>query len=245
MNLNKYKVIILLVILLAVSEKNVANNYSHYGVYKNCIGDESGLKFTNEIKSKANYNENGYNLNMITYKTSDNKYSCAIVDEKRHVVINELPTMTPFCEGEWDQDKAIWIDMHNPHHSELIDARAPSEVLRDILEGNETENNIDEVLGDFKCRYTPYSLKDVEEINNTAFYFFKLKKYQVAINILKQVVELDPNRAVAYYNLGDAYLAINQKDFAIKNYNKYIKLMKIKKIERKIPKRVLEIVGGN
>lgn len=213
---------LLFVFLLFSSEKVIAKTDFDYSNYKNCIGVDSDLKDSKkvEIKSKVGYLKKEYNLQMITYTVDLNVYACAIVDENRHVVINELPTMTPFCEGDWDQDKAIWIDMHNPHHSELIDARAPSEVLRDILEGKETENNIDEVLGDFKCRYIPYRLKDVEEINNTAFYFFKLKKYQVAINILKQVVELDPNRAVAYYNLGDAYLAINQKDLAIKNYEK-------------------------
>ncbi|MGB5919380.1 tetratricopeptide repeat protein [Arcobacter sp.] len=81
--------------------------------------------------------------------------------------------------------------------------------------------------------------------NNLAYYLEQTGAYKESIYLLKKILEKYPNRIVAYINLGDAYLGNKQKDKAIKAYKKYIELMKKTGKEKKIPKRVLELVNDS
>jgi tetratricopeptide (TPR) repeat protein len=92
--------------------------------------------------------------------------------------------------------------------------------------------------------------KYVHILNNYGFFLSETKeRYKEAIPILKKVIELAPNRAVAYLNLGDCYLKEyknTKNEMDKKNiqdmYKKYIALRRIKNPIPKIPTRVVEYV---
>lgn len=60
--------------------------------------------------------------------------------------------------------------------------------------------------------------------NNAGFVYFKLGDYQKAVECLERSIVLAPRRAVAYANLGDAYLELKRNGEARNNYQKYLSL---------------------
>lgn len=78
----------------------------------------------------------------------------------------------------------------------------------------------------------------ISEFNDVAYYFEQGESYRGAISILNEVISVDPNRTVAYINLGDAHWGLQQFEQAKMDYSKYVSLMKEKGIESKIPERV-------
>jgi len=68
--------------------------------------------------------------------------------------------------------------------------------------------------GTASCLYT----------NNLGFAYYKMGKYEDAVNYLKEAVECDSGRAVAYLNLGDAYAKLNRNVEARQAYAKYLEL---------------------
>lgn len=92
--------------------------------------------------------------------------------------------------------------------------------------------------------------KYVHLLNDYGFFLSETEnRYEEALPILKKVIELSPNRAVAYLNLGDVYLKdyqSTQSKMDKKNiqdmYKKYIALRRIKNPIPKIPTRVAEYV---
>ncbi|WP_324172518.1 tetratricopeptide repeat protein [Sulfurimonas sp.] len=82
--------------------------------------------------------------------------------------------------------------------------------------------------------------KDINMTNDIAFFLEQTKNYDEAIYLLEKILEKYPNRTVAYINLGDAYWGLANKEKAKQAYSTYIKQMKEKGKERKIPKVVLE-----
>jgi len=89
----------------------------------------------------------------------------------------------------------------------------------------------------------PLSKKTLTVYNNIAYYLEKAKAYDEAIFLLEKILEKYPNRTVAYYNLGDAYWGLEKKEKAKEAYQVYVKQMKEKGKEKKIPKKVLERVN--
>jgi len=85
----------------------------------------------------------------------------------------------------------------------------------------------------------PISKKTVTLYNNIAFYLSKHEFNDEAIYILEKIVELFPNRVVAYLNLGDAYFAEENEAYK-KMYERYIKLMKERGKESRIPERIYD-----
>ena len=91
--------------------------------------------------------------------------------------------------------------------------------------------------------YEEYLCKgNIAQYNNIAYYLQKNGQNKEAILVLEEITALFPNRVVAYLNLGDAYWGDTQSFEALKNYRKYIELMKEKHKEKKIPKYVLKRV---
>ena len=90
----------------------------------------------------------------------------------------------------------------------------------------------------------PLVLKTLTQYNNIAYYLQKAGANKEAIYLLEKILEKFPKRMVAYYNLGDAYWALGEKKKAKKAYLTYIKMMKVKGKEKRIPKvvrdRILE-----
>ena len=82
------------------------------------------------------------------------------------------------------------------------------------------------------------SAKNVSKYNDLAFY---LSNDDISLYILNEVIKKYPNRVVAYINIADSYFNLENYDEAVKNYKKYILLMKSQKKDlKKIPKYVFE-----
>ena len=88
----------------------------------------------------------------------------------------------------------------------------------------------------------PLTFKTLTSYNNIAYYLQKAGANNEAVLLLKKIVAKFPNRTVAYYNLGDAYWALEDKEKACKAYIIYIEQMCDKGLQKKIPKKVLERV---
>ena len=82
--------------------------------------------------------------------------------------------------------------------------------------------------------------KRVVKLNNIAYYLQKNGQNREAVIMLELIVRKFPTRTVAYYNLGDAYWALGQKKEAKKMYEVYLKQMKARGKEKRVPKVVLE-----
>jgi tetratricopeptide (TPR) repeat protein len=77
-------------------------------------------------------------------------------------------------------------------------------------------------------------------LNNYAFFLAEAGEHQKAEGILLKVIDLAPNRAVAYINLGDVCWELGKIREARDYYRKYLKLLG--KNTKKVPKRVYERV---
>ena len=95
----------------------------------------------------------------------------------------------------------------------------------------------EEYLDKYLCLNTD---KGTTISNNIAFFLEKTHNYKEAIYLLEKILQKYPNRTVAYYNIGDAYWAIGEKEKAKKAYRTYIEQMKAKGKEEKIPRVVME-----
>ena len=54
--------------------------------------------------------------------------------------------------------------------------------------------------------------------------YYKMEQYGEAAKWFEQTIGLDPNRAIAYANLGDTYLHLDRKSEAKKAFLKYLEL---------------------
>ena len=88
----------------------------------------------------------------------------------------------------------------------------------------------------------PINKNNINKYNDLAYYTGLSKDGKISsIFLLKNIIEYDSNRTVAYLNLGDAQWGFEQNENAKKSYQKYISLMKSQgKDLNKIPKRVYE-----
>ena len=83
----------------------------------------------------------------------------------------------------------------------------------------------------------------VQKSNDLLFFYLKHNIFSFLIgNSLLGILEVYPQRTVAYYNLADAYWALGEKEKARKSYTTYIEQMCAKGLQKKIPKEVLKRV---
>jgi Tetratricopeptide repeat len=66
--------------------------------------------------------------------------------------------------------------------------------------------------------------KNAEYANNVGFALYKAQQYQMSVDWLKIAIGIDPKRAVAYLNLGDALVKLNRNAEARQAYTQYIEL---------------------
>jgi len=102
---------------------------------------------------------------------------------------------------------------------------------------NVTLSSIKELL-----YYNEMSPKNLTTYNNIAYYLQKAGANKEAIYLLEKIIKKFPNRTVAYYNIGDAYWELGEKEKARKAYSTYIEQMCHKGLQKKIPKKVLQRV---
>ena len=77
-------------------------------------------------------------------------------------------------------------------------------------------------------------------LNDYAFFLSKTKdRYKEAIPVLEKVIDIRPNRAVAYLNLGDLYYKLDNDKLVYYNYYKYKSLLKK---DAKIPEKVTKVL---
>ena len=86
------------------------------------------------------------------------------------------------------------------------------------------------------------SKSNLSSCNNIAYYFQKAGANHEAIYLLEKILKKDPNRTVAYYNIGDAYWEVGDRKKAKQAYITYIKQMKAKGKEKRIPRTLLKRV---
>ncbi|SJN59074.1 hypothetical protein VR7878_03208 [Vibrio ruber DSM 16370] len=85
--------------------------------------------------------------------------------------------------------------------------------------------------------------KNVTQYNDLAYFLEKRGAYKESIFVLRHIVKDFPSRTVAYINLGDALWGKKDRDKAKDAYQTYIKLMKERGNESKIPKQVFKRVS--
>lgn len=115
-----------------------------------------------------------------------------------------------------------------------------SEVLNDgFVDAKENKKPnaeaFDNLIGNLRCGDI---LKNIKAVNDIGFYL-QQKKYSLnSERILNKVLECEPNRTVAYLNLGDSLYGQGKYIKARNAYEKYKKLMIEKGLSNKIPKRI-------
>jgi len=63
-----------------------------------------------------------------------------------------------------------------------------------------------------------------ETINSAGYFLLRQKKYDDAIAVFNRCIELHPNSANAFNNLGETYAETGQTELAIKNYQRALEL---------------------
>jgi tetratricopeptide (TPR) repeat protein len=94
----------------------------------------------------------------------------------------------------------------------------------------------------YQSFYVEGEFKKVRQLNDIAYYLQKLGHNLEAVMLLEVLLKEFPKRAVAYYNLADAYWELGRKKEAKKMYEVYVKQMKVKGKEKRVPEVVLERV---
>lgn len=129
-------------------------------------------------------------------------------------------------------------------------------ILSKIIANYSKEKNLEKTIKGLEksniktmLKYKPKYFTDTQYIqilNDYGYFLSETDRYKEAIPILERVILLEPNRVVAYLNLGDCYLKDYQKskkqfdkDKVIVNYKKYVTLLKK---DAKIPDRVKTIL---
>lgn len=102
---------------------------------------------------------------------------------------------------------------------------------------NEFEKNIENSVNNLSSEI----INSGEILNNKGYFLYKYKYYNASLIYLIAVIQKYPSRVVAYLNIADNYWELHEKEKAIENYKKYIKLMEDQKKDlKRIPKYVYE-----
>lgn len=181
------------------------------------------IDVSENYKEILNYSNNSISLNL-SYSSKE-RYPYY----NKEKIINRL-VETGFCK----KDEIIEGKIVNLESVKVLSL----EELMNKIKDNDIKIDTYYIVNSF-VKY-PLTNKTVQKYNDIAYYLQQANANDEAIFILEKIIEKYPNRTVAYLNLADAYLGINDKEKAKENYKKYIELMKQDNKEEKIPKRVLE-----
>jgi tetratricopeptide (TPR) repeat protein len=83
---------------------------------------------------------------------------------------------------------------------------------------------------------------NAEYTNNTGFAYYQMGKYDESVLWLEKTISIDPGRAVAYLNLGDAYAKLKHISQARQAYTKYLELAPDSKSVPKVKKKARRFV---
>lgn len=106
---------------------------------------------------------------------------------------------------------------------------------------------IDIINGDYVYRLKaikscyPISNGNIAIYNDIAFYLLETGQLQFSLELINEILKINPSRVVAWLNLADTYWQLDEKNKAKKSYQKYIELMKSQNKDlSKIPQRVYD-----
>ena len=113
--------------------------------------------------------------------------------------------------------------------------------ISEVEEGAKNGKNYPEfLLANLLYKNYSQGAKTLTQLNDIAYYLQKNGHNKEAVLLLESLLDTYPKRTVAYYNLGDAYWDLGQKNKAKKMYEIYVKQME----SRGKGKRVPEVVKG-
>ncbi len=79
---------------------------------------------------------------------------------------------------------------------------------------------------------------NAEYTNNAGFAYYQMGKYGESVLWLEKTISIDPKRAVAYLNLGDAYAKLRRNAKARQAYTKYLELAPDSKSAPQVKKKL-------
>ncbi|WP_332604263.1 tetratricopeptide repeat protein [Acinetobacter sp. ESBL14] len=219
--------------------------YADLGIqhYKNCTG--SSLKAlqadsTLFFLTIDAYKNNQYNYAAILDASETEMTQCLIVDQNRNVILDTIPSMiSNSCSGQWDKQSRtpVWMaDIGGGKDGVNYFPYLASEQLKQVNKSD--VSGIKQIIKSIDCQLSTYKKQDAAELNDAAFFLYQLGYYDTSLRLLNYVIKLDPNRAVAYLNRADAYLALKNIDQARKNYRMYADQMKKLGLSNKVPLRI-------
>jgi hypothetical protein len=154
-------------------------------------------------------------------------YACPIMGGDFHFV-HEGAQLPERIEVEWhDQPKDVYAFGSNNVFEKQPPAESPS--VEDPAALNEQgvefmkEKNYEAAVAKF-AEAAYLNPKSGEYSNNAGFALYQMKKYEASVDWFKKAVGIDPKRAVAYLNLGDAYVKLGHNAEARQAYTKYLEL---------------------
>ena len=211
--------------------------------YKNCsplnLSDANFSLSSKDVFPEYSYITKNYNFLTLPISDQDQRY-CLIINNKNKVIVDAIPTMlSGMCAGKWDKQKdlPIWeADVGGGRGTVVYMNYSTSQNLKKLKKSEKLE--IDEIIKSINCQLPVYSKNDVQELNDSAFYLYKLGYYNESLSILNHVVKLDPSRAVAYLNIADIYVAQKNELLARKNYAIYYAEMKKLGLLSEVPNRI-------
>ena len=158
-------------------------------------------------------------------------------------IYEKLPMNGPNDVGyskEYRYDSFLWsIDKKSFKVGNIKSLHKLDRLLSDLYKSKKYDK-IKIVAQDIPNVNIKLSKKTLPTYNNIAYYLQKAGANKEAIYLLEKILQKYPNRTVAYYNIADAYWAIGEKEKAKEAYRTYIKQMKAKGKEKRIPKTVLK-----
>lgn len=220
---------------------------SHAGLnvsnYKNCTGIP--LKALN-IKNDSNfsildsYKKYGYDYSTILDSSNKNSVECLIVNNNRKIILDVVPSMvSDSCNGQWKQNSKspIWMsDIGGGKDGVNYFNYLSSDRLRKLDHKDTVDLN--QIIENINCQMNTYTKFDAKELNDSAYFLYKFDRLSDSLKILNKVIELDPNRTVAYLNLADVHLGLKNEVQARKNYLIYSSKMEKLGLSNKIPNRI-------
>ena len=183
-----------------------------------------------------------YGLDLKEYFQYDRKRTNWFLTKRVELVPREIKKNGSIISIQRDEKDTIYDE------SLTIDyIISPKYSLQEFVSAVKTmdialKNSLSKEYVSYYLEKFPLSSKNLTTYNNIAYYLQKASANKEAIYLLEKILKKYPNRTVAYYNLGDAYWAIGEKEKAKQAYRTYIKQMKAKGKEKKIPKTVLQRV---
>jgi tetratricopeptide (TPR) repeat protein len=193
------------------------------------------------------YNMGGLDLKKFTFDTIDNIQYSFGEQNKNHIIFDDLQVKINNLKttGKGNIRCTVpgkdFFDSNFEHFSCRI--KNLKKMLFDLTKNDTSKMQYYDIsLIDNTLNQKHITLKTLTTYNDIAYYLQKAGANKEAIFLLEKIIKKFPNRTVAYYNLGDAYWELGEKDKAIKAYTTYIEQMCDKGLQKKIPKEVLKRV---